>query len=571
VAVSADGRTAAVSDPDRGLVQLVDLSTMRILHRVALGADSEPGRAVDDGAGRFAVVLRRAGRVAFVSHRSGIVEATQPVCDEPRGLTRDSRGVGEVLVVCATGEVYGVSHARVSVLETLGLEGRDIIEANGRIVVSSFRDARLFDGRDAAPTMRQPPALPAFTMSGTPVAFTPQVAWRTLATPAGDVMMVHQVERLGEPTIPEPPAVTTPPRPAVPPTYYGAPPPPNPAPPRPSEPVFPTASPTCPLSVLRTAVTRFGPHGAQTIQVPGVLPVDAALSPDGNVLVIAHASNHQLTRVDMRDFTNDFSDTACGPLNARPPALEVRLPLETPVGVAFTPTGELLVHYRVPNVLVMQSGSGHEVARVSLGAFVESPGHRLFHASTGSVACASCHPEGHDDGHTWTVGGAVRRTQALSGGLLSTAPFHWKGDLPQLADVMADTFVTRMGGTMPSPAEVDDLGRFLDGIPAPKPFARKESPDATAGRAAFVKAGCESCHGGVKLGSNATVSVGKREATQVPSLIGVARRGPWMSDGCAQTMKQRFTDTACGGATHGHVESLTAVEVDALVEYLERL
>ncbi len=579
VAVSTDGQTAAVSDPDRGRLLLVDLPSMRLLAHVALGAESEPGRAVDDGAGRFAVVLRRAGKVAFVRQHGGIVAATQKVCDEPRGITRASLSPDGVLVVCATGEVYFASTTRVALMKKLGLEGRDLIEANGRLVVSTFRDARLYDEREGVtPTLQQPDDLPAFSMSGTPVTFSPQVAWRTLAAQNGDVLMVHQVERTGEPTIPEPGAVTTvmrpPPRPAVPSTYGGA---PSTATPTETSPTtaqpepFPTPSATCPLSVIRTAVTRFRPQGSRTIQVPGVLPVDAALSPDGTTLVIAHASNHQLTRVDLAGFGSDFASMNCGPRNDASPGFDTRLPLESPVGVAFTRTGELLVHYRVPNVLVKQDRSGREVSRVVLGSTVETPGHRLFHFSTGAIACASCHPEGHDDGHTWTVNGTVRRTQALSGGLLETAPFHWKGDLKQLSDVMADTFVSRMGGTMPSAGAVEDLGLFLDGIPAPKPFAPRGTPAATTGRAAFVKAGCESCHAGPKLGSNATVGIGKTEATQVPSLIGVARRGPWMSDGCAKTMKERFTNPACGGTAHGHVESLTAFEVDALVDYLERL
>lgn len=573
VAVSNDGRLAVVSDPDRSLVRLVELDTMRVLYRTAFAPGSEPGRAVDDGTGHFAVVLRRAGKVAFVSQRSGAIAATHEVCAEPRGVTKASLSPDSVLIVCATGEVYGASVRRARLLKRLGVEGRDIIETNGRLTVSTFRDARLYDERGSAqPEFLAPAALPAFSASATPVAFTPQVAWRTLATPSGDIVMVHQTERLGEPTIPPPEAekraAQPPPRPAVSSGYGGG---------RldvetldAADP-FPSPSARCPLSVVRTAVTRFGPDGPRTIQVPGVLPVDAALSPDGQLLVIAHAANHQLTRVNLDAFQSDMASHACGPVNADTPGFDTRLRLETPIGVAFTPASELLVHYRVLNVLVKHDARGQELARVSLGAVVETPGHRLFHFSTGPIACASCHPEGHEDGHTWTVNGAVRRTQALSGGLLSTAPFHWKGDLAQLSDVMADTFVSRMGGTMPSAAVVEDLGHFLDGIPAPKPYTPTGVPDVTTGRAAFVKAGCDSCHAGPKLGANVTVSVGKPDATQVPSLIGVARRGPWMSDGCAKTMKERFTDSSCGGTAHGHVESLTAFEVDALVAYLERL
>jgi DNA-binding beta-propeller fold protein YncE len=562
VAVSVDGTLAAVSDPDRDLVQVVDLDRMGVIHTAAFSAGSEPGRAVDDGAGAFAVVLRRAGKVAFVSQQTGVVAATHSVCAEPRGITRDSTSPNGLLVACATGEVFRVSAAGASLLKTLGVEARDIFETNGRLTVTTFRDARLYDERSGEPTWARPPSVPAFHMSATPVSFEAQVAWRTVQRPNGELVMVHQAHRTGEPTPPRPPAA-----PPVPPAaaYYG-----GTAPLPPPAPSFPSQGPNCALSVLRTAVTRFTPEGPKTFHVPGVLPIDAAVSPDGKTLVIAHAATNELTRVPLETVPTG-PDVNCGPALVPAVDFETTFQLETPVGLAFTPSGELLVHYRVPNVLILQSASGHEVSRISLGAPVQANGHRLFHFSTGPAACASCHPEGHEDGHTWTFGGAVRRTQDLSGGLLATAPFHWKGDLARMQDVMRDTFVTRMGGAMPTDADVDDLGRFLDAIPAPKPFAGTVASETTMGRAAFVKAGCESCHGGAKLGSNATLSVGKREAMQVPSLIGVSRRGPWMSDGCASTLRARFTDVTCGGSTHGDVASLSAVELDALVTYLERL
>ena len=65
------------------------------------------------------------------------------------------------------------------------------------------------------------------------------------------------------------------------------------------------------------------------------------------------------------------------------------------------------------------------------------------------------------------------------------------------------------------------------------------------------------------------MSVGRREAFQVPSLIGVSRRGPWMHDGCAKTLRDRFVDGACGGDRHGEVTRLAPDELDALVAWLE--
>jgi hypothetical protein len=62
-------------------------------------------------------------------------------------------------------------------------------------------------------------------------------------------------------------------------------------------------------------------------------------------------------------------------------------------------------------------------------------GHLLFHSNAGAgIACASCHPEGGDDGVTWSFQGiGSRRTPDVRGGLTGTAPFHWSGDLPRSA------------------------------------------------------------------------------------------------------------------------------------------
>ena len=46
-------------------------------------------------------------------------------------------------------------------------------------------------------------------------------------------------------------------------------------------------------------------------------------------------------------------------------------------------------------------------------------------------------------------------------------------------------------------------------------------------------------------------------AFQVPSLVGIGTRGPFMHDGCAATLRDRF-NPACGGAQHGMTDKLTA-------------
>lgn len=192
----------------------------------------------------------------------------------------------------------------------------------------------------------------------------------------------------------------------------------------------------------------------------------------------------------------------------------------------------------------------------------------LFHASTDAgISCAACHPEGGEDGHVWLFSDAgLRRTQTLSGSLMSRAPFHWSGDLPTLRDLMVDVFVDRMIGHLPDDDEIDALGEWLDGL-APVRVSPHDG-NATRGALVFQDAGCADCHSGALFTDNRVLDVGGGEAFKVPTLIGVGSRAPYMHDGCAPDLVARFTDPACAVAEHGAVPVQDVVD---LVAYLQTL
>jgi len=59
---------------------------------------------------------------------------------------------------------------------------------------------------------------------------------------------------------------------------------------------------------------------------------------------------------------------------------------------------------------------------------------------------------------------------------------------------------------------------------------------------------------------------------QVPTLKGLKFRGPFMHDGGAPTVKERFTKPKCGGGDeHGTVSQLSDAQVNDLTAYLETL
>jgi cytochrome c peroxidase len=66
------------------------------------------------------------------------------------------------------------------------------------------------------------------------------------------------------------------------------------------------------------------------------------------------------------------------------------------------------------------------------------------------------------------------------------------------------------------------------------------------------------------------MDVGTGKPYQVPSLRGLAARAPYMHDGCAATLHDRFGPCG-GGDRHGVTSALTTDQIDDLVAYLETL
>jgi mono/diheme cytochrome c family protein len=253
---------------------------------------------------------------------------------------------------------------------------------------------------------------------------------------------------------------------------------------------------------------------------------------------------------------------------------------EPAVAVAFSPAaqGPLLIQTREPSrLIVVDPHTGMQQRVIELGgASVADTGHDLFHRdSGGGMACATCHPEGREDSRVWHFEGVgPRRTQPLDVGLEGTAPFHWNGELPGLGHLMREVFVGRMGGVLQSSAR---LGTLQEWLFARRPLpSLRDSADSAAerGRELFEsrEVGCVTCHSDEKFTNNGSYRVRRdEEGFQVPSLVGVGYRAPFMHDGCAATLEERFDPDCGGGELHGNTKHLAEDERADLVAYLESL
>jgi mono/diheme cytochrome c family protein len=177
-----------------------------------------------------------------------------------------------------------------------------------------------------------------------------------------------------------------------------------------------------------------------------------------------------------------------------------------------------------------------------------------------------------EDGRVWEFADlGQRRTQNLGGGIMETAPFHWGGDLADFPSLVHEVFESRMGSARPNHLQLAAFANWIERVPAVIP-ALSDGSAAERGRALFESAqtSCSSCHTGARLTNNQTVDVGTGGFFQVPSLVGVGSRAPFMHSGCAPTLRDRFG--ACGGGDmHGATSALSTGQIDDLVAYLESL
>jgi hypothetical protein len=197
----------------------------------------------------------------------------------------------------------------------------------------------------------------------------------------------------------------------------------------------------------------------------------------------------------------------------------------------------------------------------------------MFHMNSGiGIACASCHPEGGDDGHVWRFPEGLRRTMPLEGGVLERAPFHWDGSLHDMSSLVATVMVTRMGIPRdPTAEQISALGAFLEQLPVLPPAEGLDPTAVARGEAVFRRTdvACATCHSGPQFTDNRLVDVGTGGKFVTPTLLGVGLRPALFHDGCAKSISQRFG--VCGGTAHGKPELLSADEQADLIAFLRSL
>jgi hypothetical protein len=519
---------AVAADPDRDVVHLVDLDA-KTSRTVALQAHDEPGRVAIDNALRAHVVLRGAGAIATIDLTTGAVIARRNVCLSPRGIAYEDAG-DRLHVACATGELVTLSasggsaplslrvltptaSSEASITSRLvGNDLRDVVVTANGLVVSTFRNAGLFRvGPDGSVT-----ALDVRADTGK----SARVAWRLIPDDASDTgtMMVAQQSS----DQPAPKAAG----------YYHE----------------------DPCATSGGQATIVHQNNVPRVVPDAPLAVDVALTSDA--IAIAVAGNAHTPGYPVIHMLPRTMGERC--------AFGSQVMLTAQItSVAWRSPSELIAFSREPAAVFTIHRDGIQLessARIDLPvASREDTGHAIFHSNSGGgSACASCHPEGGDDGNAWaSTELGRRRTPSLLGTLANTAPYHWNGEAPDMTALARLTFESRMGGPRLADDQIGALDHWLVTLPAP---AAPPAPDPNAvarGATRFANA-CASCHAGPMHTDNLTIDVGTGGPFQVPSLVGVHVRPPYLHDGRAPTIAYAISLHAPGTYSQEDLTDLAA-------------
>jgi YVTN family beta-propeller protein len=338
-----------------------------------------------------------------------------------------------------------------------------------------------------------------------------------------------------------------------------------------------------------------------TLDPPGVgLPFDAALSPDGEELWVLNAASNDVTVID---------------LTTRQRAAHIEVG-DNPRGIVLAPDGlAAYVNNTLAGTVSVIDTTAYTVTGIITVTNIPLPpallnGKRLFHTSDDPrlalaqwISCNTCHFEGEHDGRTWFFGFAGPRNTTSLLGMVETYPLRWSGEWDESAD---SEFANRrenfgsglidgemncalsppdcLGPSHPPNQgrsyDLDCLAAFIDSLQIrPSPGHAQGEPLTEAeqrGQTIFddPDLGCITCHPPPLYTDQQRHDVGTATADErigpaydTPTLRGLYDSAPYLHHGSAATLYDALTYPS-PGSEHDVSGLLTKAEIQDLIAFL---
>lgn len=565
--LSSDGRLLACSNRDSGTVTIVDLTDLRKLHEIPVGAHPE-GVTFLGNSHNLAVAVYAEDKIVFLDAATGKTTGSTEVFDEPYGLVSTADGA--------------------TLYATLDYPGKIVeINAADRQIQREFAVGKFVRGLAIAPDQKRLYAGEYYS-----------AAVRAIEIASGDVVESWEAAStdnlLRQVTL----------HPTRPKAYFphlrskvtavhgeGS--------------IFPYVG-IADLNSTEDLRRKRIPMDAFRGNLVTANPWEIAVSPDGTRLYVVFSGTNDMFACNViNDDYREIGDRGYVQLGQNPRAVRV------------SPDNQKVYVYNALDFDVWVFDA-ETMRRTGSIVVTENPlsdqmllGKRLFYSALQPmvgrrwISCSSCHPDGDPDGRTWHNPEGLRNTQALAG-MAWTHPIHWSADRDEVQDFehtirgpLMQGRGLRVGKLHDSLAEPNrGISKELDAIAVYSnshgftlsPHSKGGlSPAAVRGREIFFseKTQCATCHSGPYFCDSAPrlaaeivrhdVGTGTDDPTEkmgpaydTPTLLGVYRTGPYLHHGRAETLEEVLT-THNPQDRHGSTSHLTAPEVADLVEFLKGL
>ncbi len=553
IAMTPDGTTVFVVNPDAGSVSAIDTASETTLDEIIIGRDPRILALGLDGH-RLYVTNQASATLTILETHPLAIRAALRVGPDPYGVVADP--TGRLVYVAASGadRVEVVDTELNQVIDTIAVQARPkglaISNDGARLYVTHF-----LSGAVSVLDLAQRRVLHVITTGA-----ESNMAQKIVLHPTNPrAYMPHIRSNVGNPHLL---FDTT---------------------------LFPV------LSVLDLTTNQHLLHERLDLSVvdrPVNLPFDMALSSDGQRAHIVYLGSGDMSVIDLA------SRTVLAHLEVG----------DGPRGIVLAPDDRTayVANALSHDVSVVDLSTFEEVKRIVVTTSPLSPQLQrdklLFTSSRSTrvsrdrwMSCESCHFDGEHDGRTWLFTDGPRNTTSLRG-LAETHPLHWSADRDEVHDfeftireLQAGTGLIEDGEPHPElgpsnagrSADLDALAAFVESLqPKPSPFRHPNgtlTPEAQRGQAVFERAdvGCVDCHipplftdflmHDIGTGDSPTERLGP--AFDTPSLRGVWHTAPYLHDGRAPTLRDVLT-THNPHDNHGHTSHLSESELQDLTAFL---
>ena len=599
IALTPDGATLLVVNPDSNSITLVDTAGLETVAEIPVGAD--PRTVTVDDAGRRAYVANRGSDSVSVADLAACTIITQiPVGDRPYGVvvsptgdrlyvaeqgidrltildtttfgTLDTLSVADRpsgLAISDDGRTLYVTHLFTGQVSVISLDGHHIylpLILKGKL--GNGYTGKLVNGEivSVSPTY-QPTNLPIYQSTTIPLWPDSNLVQSIVLWPDGSRAYVpHTRSNTSNRAL-----------------------------------TFDTT--VFPLISLIDLTTRQHLVGQQfdlgTLDPPGVgLPFDAAVTPDNAELWVLNAASNDISVVD---------------LTSRQLTAHIEVG-DNPRGIVLSPDGATAYvnNTLAGTVSVIDTAAYTVTTTISVTDIPLPPvllnGKRLFHTSDDPrlakaqwISCNTCHFEGEHDGRTWTFGFAGPRNTTSLLGMIETYPLRWSGEWDESAD---SEFANRkenfgsglIDGEMNcalSPPDcvnhppnqgrsydLDCLAAFMDSLQVPLSPAHAHGEPLTdaeqRGQTVFndLDLRCVECHPppfytDQQMHDVGTVTADERIGPEfdTPTLRGLYDSAPYFHDGSAATLYDALTRPS-SGSEHDVSGLLSEAEIGDLIAFL---